>query len=213
VNVTQRQARTSNEGVASRTRSVLKGLYYSRTVRAVAYAPVDAFESITGRRDAMTPPRRLQYVGRGEDFDATGAFWRRRLVDEYGLRSDGSVLDIGCGVGRTAVALVPDLPDGRYEGFDIVPQFIRWCSRAITPRHPNFRFRLADVRNRQYNRNGGVPADAYEFPYEDAAFDLAFAASVFTHMRPNEIRRYLSEAARVLRPGGAVLTSVFAVDE
>jgi SAM-dependent methyltransferase len=193
-------------------RSVLKSAYYSRTVRALAYAPLDAFESVTGRRDAMTPPRRLQYVGRGEDFDSTGAFWRHRLVDEHGLRPDGAVLDIGCGVGRTAVALCPHLTEGFYEGFDIVPQFIRWCRRRITPRYPNFRFQLADVRNRQYNRAGGVPADAFEFPYPADSFDIAFAASVFTHMRPNEIRRYMSEASRVLRPGGVLLASLFAVD-
>lgn len=193
-------------------RSALKGLYYSRTVRTIAYAPLDAFEGVTGRRDAMTPPRRLQYVGRGEDYEATGAFWRDRLVAEHNLPSDGSVLDIGCGVGRTAVALLPDLARGSYEGFDIVPQFIRWCRRQITSRHPNFRFELADVRNRQYNRSGGVPADAYEFPYADGRFDMAFAASVFTHMRPIEIRRYMSEASRVLKPGGLLLTSVFAVD-
>lgn len=205
----QQQAR---QGQRNRLRSALKAVYYSRTARTVAYAPVDAFESLTGRRDAMTPPRRLQYVGRGEDFDSTGAFWRGRLVDEFGLRRDGSVLDIGCGVGRTAVALIPHLSSGAYEGFDIVPQFIRWCRRRITPRHPNFRFELADVRNRQYNRAGGVPADEYEFPYPDESFDIAFAASVFTHMRPNEIRRYMSEARRVLRPGGLLLVSLFAVD-
>jgi len=197
---------------SARLRSALKGLYYSRTLRTVAYAPLDAFEGLTGRRDPLTPPRRLQYVGRGEDYEATGAFWRDRLVAEHGLRPDGSVLDVGCGVGRTAVALVPHLTTGSYEGFDIVPQFIRWCRRSITSRHPNFRFELADVRNRQYNRSGGVPADRYQFPYADERFDVAFAASVFTHMRPIEIRRYMAEARRVLKPGGVLLTSVFAVD-
>ena len=59
--------------IRGRARSVLKGVYYSWTFRAVAYAPLDAFDRISGRRDPLTPPRRLQYVGRAADFEAVGA--------------------------------------------------------------------------------------------------------------------------------------------
>jgi SAM-dependent methyltransferase len=199
--------------VRERFRSALKDVYYSRTFRAVAYAPLDGVERVTGRRDPLTPPRRLQYVGRPADFEAVGAEWRDRLVSGNGLQADSSVLDIGCGIGRTAVALIPALPAGTYDGFDIVPQFIRWCCREITSRHPNFRFRVADVRNRQYNRHGGRPAAEYEFPYGAAGFDVALAASVFTHMEPDGVRRYLSETFRVLRPGGSLACTFFLVDE
>src|SRR4029078_11010347 len=99
---------------------------------------------------------------------------------DHGLRADSDVLDIGCGIGRAAVALIPVLTEGRYEGLDIVPQFVRGCSREITPRHPRFRFRLADVRNRQYNRHGGRPAAEYEFPFAQAAFHLALGACGLT---------------------------------
>jgi len=34
-----------------------------------------------------------------------------------------------------------------YEGFDIVPEAITWCRRRITPRHPRFRFQVADIHN------------------------------------------------------------------
>ena len=114
-------------------------------------------------------------------------------------------VDLGCGVGRAAVALIPELTTGSYEGFDVVPGFIRWCRREITSRHPQFRFRVADVGNRQYNRGGGGPATRFTFPYPDDSFDLALAASVFTHMEPDGIRRYLAESRRVLRPGGALV--------
>ena len=188
-------------------------MYYSRSLRSIAYAPIDAFEGITGRRGPMTPPRRLQYVGRGAEFEAVGAWWRERLVERHGLRADGAFLDIGSGIGRNAVALIPLLEKrGTYEGFDVVPQFIRWCDRNITPQHPNFRFRLADVRNTQYNRNGGVPAQAFSFPYGDESFDLALSASVFTHMRPDETANYLRQSWRVLRPGGALVCTFFLVD-
>ena len=199
--------------VRERTRSALKSVYYSRSFRNIAYAPLDAFDRIAGRRDPLVPPRRLQYVGRAEDFGAVGADWRDRLLVDHGLRADSDVLDIGCGIGRVAVALIPVLTEGTYEGFDIVPQFIRWCSREITPRHPRFRFRLADVRNRQYNRHGGSPAAEYEFPFADSAFDVALAASVFTHMEPDGVRRYLEETFRVLRPGGSLACTFFLVDD
>ena len=203
---------TTKDIVAARLRSALKGLYYSRPVRAVAYAPAEAFDVISGRRQPMTPPRRLQYVGRSADFEAVGAWWRDLLVDRHGLEPDGDVLDIGCGIGRNAVALVPYLTEGTYEGFDVVPQFIRWCRRKITPSHPNFNFQVAEVRNRQYNPTAGSPAAEYAFPYAAGSFDLAWAASVFSHMRPNEINRYLSEAYRVLRPGGQLVCTFFVVD-
>jgi SAM-dependent methyltransferase len=208
------QVSTANSAtIRGRARSVLKGVYYSRTFRAVAYAPLDAYDRISGRRDPLTPPRRLQYVGRAADFEAVGADWRDRLVRDHDLQPDSDVLDVGCGIGRAAVALVPQVPFGTYEGFDVVPQFIRWCSREITSRHPNFRFRVADVRNRQYNRHGGRPAAEYEFPYGAARFDVALAASVFTHMEPDGVRRYLSETFRVLRPGGSLACTFFLVDE
>src|SRR5690606_30936411 len=37
--------------------------------------------------------------------------------------------------------------------------------------------------------------------------DIVQFMSVFTHLRPAEIRAYLGEAARVMKPGGALLCS------
>lgn len=201
------------QSIRERARSAMKSAYYSPAVRTVAFGPLDAFDRLRGRRDPLVPPRRLQYVGRREDFAAVGADWRDRLIRDQGIGPGSDVLDIGSGIGRVAVALVPELTEGSYEGFDIVPGFIDWCSREITPRHPNFRFRLADVRNRQYNPRGGVPPAEYRFPFGDDGFDAALAASVFTHMEPNGVRRYLEEAHRVLRPGAELVCTFFLVDE
>ncbi len=192
-------------------RSLLKRLYYSWPFRRLLYGPLDLAERALGRRDPLMPPRRLQYVGRG-DFEAQGALLRELLVGR-GLGADTDFLDIGCGVGRAAIALVGVIDGGSYRGFDIVPAGIEWCRREISSRHPNFRFELADVNNRQYNPRGGTAAAEYSFPYEDESFDLALASSVFTHMRPDGTRRYLSEAARVLRPGGQLLCEFFLLDE
>ncbi len=192
-------------------RALLKRLYYSWAFRNIAFRPLDALDSLLRRRDPLMPPRRLQYVGRG-DYAAVGHAWRNRLVRHHGVGPSSDVLDIGCGVGRIAVALTDVVTEGSYRGFDIVPDGIEWCRKAITPRYPSFEFELADVRNRQYNPNGGVPAERYSFPYRDESFDIAVAASVFTHMRPDAIQRYLGEAARVLRPGRQLVAEFFLLD-
>ena len=85
------------------------------------------------------------------------------------------------------------------------PKGIAWCQENITPKHPNFRFQVADIRNKEYNSGERFAASEYEFPYEDASFDFVLLTSVFTHLLPNEVENYLSEIQRVLAPGGGVL--------
>ncbi len=196
-------------------RAFLKRLYYSAFFRNVAFGPVDAAERVFGRRQELVPPRRLRFIGHRGDFIRGGRAWRRRLVDGLGMKPTDDLLDIGCGVGRVAVALTDYISpeSGSYEGFDVVPRGIAWCQRQITPRYPNFRFRAVDVHSRQYNPIGGDPAGGFSFPYEDNSFDIAIAVSVFTHMRPDGVLRYLEEVRRVLRPGGRLVATFFLTDE
>ncbi len=71
----------------------------------------------------------------------------------------------------------------------------------IGARHPNFRFEHVDVYNQHYNPQGQLDAAEFTFPYPDASFDFVFLVSVFTHLLPQDMRNYLREVARVLRPG------------
>jgi SAM-dependent methyltransferase len=132
------------------------------------------------------------------------------------LTPSSDVLDMGCGPGRVAAPLTRLLDSkqgGSYEGFDVMPKSIKWCRKAITPRHPSFRFQLADIHNGQYNPRGTQRADEYVFPYGDERFDVALAASLFTHLRPFEGEHYLEEACRVLRPGGRLLSTWFLIND
>lgn len=148
-------------------------------------------------------------------FSAVGDLLVDMMIELCGMQPDAAVLDIGCGPGRTAAPLTRYLdPDrGRYEGFDVMPRSIDWGRKAITSRHPRFRFQVADLHNAQYNPDGTQAASEYDFPYEDAEFDAAIASSLFTHLRPFEARRYLEETARVLRFGGRLLGSWFLLNE
>jgi len=86
---------------------------------------------------------------------------------------------------------------------------VRWCQRRISSRFPNFHFQVADIYNPAYNPRGRYKAREYVFPYGDNAFDFVFATSVFTHMLPQDMERYLTEIVRVLKPGGRCLVTFF----
>jgi SAM-dependent methyltransferase len=73
-------------------------------------------------------------------------------------------------------------------------------------------FEHLDVWNGEYNPAGKVAELATVFPAQDASIDLAFATSVFTHMRLPAVRRYLAESARVLKPGGRLAFTCFALE-
>lgn len=137
------------------------------------------------------------------------------MIEAGGLERSGRVLDIGCGPGRIAAPLTRylDPAAGRYEGFDVMPQSIRWYVRNITKRHPAFHFQLADLHNGQYNPRGRQGAADYIFPYADGAFDVAVAVSLFTHLRPFESDRYLRETARTLRPGGRLVGTWYLLND
>ena len=184
----------------------------SWTARAWACDARDALDWVLGRSDPLVPPRKLVF-GIGGDLHVGDRFLGhfRTLA---GLQPDETVLDVGCGVGRMALPLTGYLsPAGRYDGFDIVRANVGWCRKAITPRFPNYRFRHADVFNREYNPLGKLRGRDFRFPYPDRSFDFAFLTSVFTHLLPDEVAHYLAELGRVLRPGGRCLATVYLLTE
>jgi len=176
------------------------------------FLTLDGMDLCLQRRRDLVPPRWLNPIGDG-DFESTGAEFLDYFVRLGGLQPAHNVLDVGCGIGRMARPLTTYLTTGTYEGFDIVPSGIQWCQKSITPRYPNFRFTRADIHNVEYNADGLVPASEYRFPYGDGHFEFAFLTSVFTHMRPLGVSRYLSELSRVLAPGGKCLTTFFLLNE
>ncbi|HEX8054852.1 MAG TPA: class I SAM-dependent methyltransferase [Thermoleophilaceae bacterium] len=179
--------------------------------RLAAGTALDLLDVIAGRGDPLAPPRRLL----GDDyseFERIGNEFLGHFVKLGGLEPHHRVLDIGCGLGRMAVPLTRYLTTaGSYEGFDVARLEIDWCRRTIGSRHPNFQFRVLDVRNERYNPGGSAQPTAW--PFAGATFDFAFAASVFTHLRPDDASAYIAEAARVLRPGGTLFATFFLLDE
>jgi SAM-dependent methyltransferase len=166
--------------------------------------------------EPLIPAPELQYmdfVGGGDAFTASCDFLGY-MIQFAGLKPNFHVLDVGCGFGRMACSLAHFLsPVGRYEGFDIVDRLIAWAQQSITARFPNLRFQKVEIYNKYYNREGTLRAAEFPFPYQNAAFDLVLLTSVFTHLFAPEVRHYLDEIARVLRPDGCCLCTFFLMSE
>ncbi len=169
---------------------------------------------LNAKVDHMVPPPDEGIAVGGGNFLQIGYEMLRLLLAYGGISPASSILDVGCGIGRVAIPLTQFLSsDGRYEGFDIVPSMIEWCQARITPTYPNFGFKCIDAANTFYNPHGAVQSSGLRFPYEDATFDLVFLTSVFTHMLPEDVRRYLAEIARVLKHNGRLFTTVYLLNE
>ena len=182
--------------------------------RKLYYLPYDLYKTITGQRHPYEPPKGDIYTGSGGDFIDTGRQQFNLLERYVGLKPDDQVLDIGSGIGRTAVPFTRFLNEnGRYEGFDVVEKGVNWCNTKIKRDHPNFNFTYTPLKNDFYNSASPASASEFRFPYADEQFDLAFLFSVFTHMQTEEIDHYLTEIFRVLKPGGKCLATFFLYKE
>ena len=124
----------------------------------------------------------------GGEFEAIGSL-EVATLKHFGLADDGYLIDVGCGSGRLAQPLSRTF-HGKYLGIDVVPQLIDFARQNI--QHPDWRFKVADGRT---------------IPENDAVADMVCFFSVFTHLLHEQSYVYLSEAKRVLKPGGKIIFS------
>jgi SAM-dependent methyltransferase len=121
---------------------------------------------------------------------------RLEMLQGLGLVPGSRVLDVGCGTGSLAEPLSRFLDDdGCYLGTDLSGIAVRFCQEKYA--RPNFTFRRNEMTK--------LPVDA-------GLFDFVVFFSVLTHTYPQETRALLSEAARALAPGGAIVADVFEAD-
>lgn len=158
------------------------------------------------------PPEPVNFAG-GGDYTTLGDLNIALARAHAALGEGDHVLDIGCAIGRNALALHRRFGDSvAYDGFDIVRFGVTWCRKWARRHAPGYRFHHADLANALYNPRGRLNPLDYRFPCEDASIDVSLSTSVYTHMIPAEVAHYLSETARVTRNGGRAYATAFLDD-
>jgi len=125
-------------------------------------------------------------------------------------RQGSQILDIGCGTGLLGIAAEPLVQEGgKYTGIDVLKKHIDYCQSQF--KASNYQFIHFDVANQMYVRN--QKSELHPWTIEDQSQDMVTALSVWTHLKEKDARFYFKEVARVLKPGGRAIISMFLLDE
>jgi len=117
--------------------------------------------------------------------------WKRALVDRLivpYLPLGAAVVEIAPGHGRWTGFLAERA--GRLALVDLSPACLEHCRRRF-PGRPDMEFHLTE--------GASLPPDL------DGQFDLIWSFDAFVHIHPREIRGYLGDFMRVLKPGGTAV--------
>ncbi len=115
----------------------------------------------------------------------------KRLAEANGVHVSRckSILDFGCGWGRTIRFFLKDVETSVLHGADIDKTMIDICSQS----NLNCSFSLIDP----------VPPVGFD----DNSMDIIYLYSVFTHLSEEVHLKWLEEFKRILRPGGIVIAT------
>jgi SAM-dependent methyltransferase len=145
------------------------------------------------------PPKSLRQGGRHfrSDVDFLSGAERdaKRLVHYAGLGPATRLVDFGCGSGRLLIGIRDlGLVIRSYVGLEVQNRHVQWANRFLRDGVTNVAFVKVDSANNLYNPAGN---GLQRWPLHDGSADLVYAYSVFSHMRGDEVRFHLEEAARV----------------
>ncbi len=176
---------------------------------------------LTGGQVLLPPSRFIARTGVGKWYVTPHL---RFILDGYTLLLylfgngyagfDSTIVDIGSGVGKLAVPLLAASVHGRafkghFFGFDVDAEMIDWCQRNFP--EDRFTFTHVDAMSKVYNPQGSDHPSLS--PCSGESIDLVFSNSLFSHLLPADIERYMRESYRVLRPSGKAFMSFFCIDD
>jgi len=126
------------------------------------------------------------------DYRSRGRLWGGGVKDLPALPAGCSILEMGCGNGKTLEALAGR--SQRVIALDISPEALRLCR----PSDPKVDLILGDVRR---------------LPFKKESFDALFAFHVTGHLLLDGRKAAAKEAARVLKRGGRLFFREFGVED
>ena len=142
--------------------------------------------------DRVPEPEVMEDAAEAAAYDAMdhGEVNRAFVERLVSLGARGRMLDIGTGPAHIPLLLVDRLADCTVVAVDLAPAMLAIAARHLagSPHGHRIELRLGD---------GKALDDA------DGSFDAVFSNTILHHM--HDPRPFLREAARVLRPGGALL--------
>jgi SAM-dependent methyltransferase len=147
-------------------------------------------------------------VGRGEAFVVAEA-QTHILTSELDIAAANTVLDYGCGIGRTMPMLFEKTRRRlELDGCDISQEFIEEC-RKLYASYP-FRFFKIFAENPHYTKYN---TSKHEDSVPSEHYDLAYSFSVFTHLNLQMAEATLKRVHQYLKQGGIYYFTMFQIDE
>jgi demethylmenaquinone methyltransferase/2-methoxy-6-polyprenyl-1,4-benzoquinol methylase len=118
-------------------------------------------------------------------------YWRRFTVERSGLGPGESAIDVATGTGKLAIELAKAVgPQGKVVGVD-------FCREMLDVAEEKCEGLCIELKE----------GNAQELPYPDGAFDLATIG--FALRNVESVEKTLKELARVVKPGGKVISLEF----
>jgi len=127
-------------------------------------------------KDFWDGDRRYGYGG--YRYDGRWAPVAEHLIEHYGLQSNSSILDVGCGKGYLLYEIKKLLPDARIAGFDISAYAIDNAKK--------------ELRGDLFVHQAQDP-----YPFEDDEFDLVISLATLHNLAVQDLKVALQETERV----------------
>ena len=112
------------------------------------------------------------------------------ILPKLQLKEDSLVLDVGCGVGRWADDITPDIPRGAYIGVDFSSELLKIAQAKKLKNTSFYQGRFQDL-DKLAKEN-----------FADKLFDVALVNGVCMYINDDDLENCLAKVYSLIKPGG-----------